>query len=147
MSEPFFYGCSLPPLGQNVPVDYLRFKKTDLIIPAAGLIMAAAVLFRSYSLTFATAVGNTAVVYVDGEEYGRYPLSQDTDIIIPGKCGFNNELVIKNGEADIIDALCPDKICVHERKISRTGETLVCLPNRVVVEIEGERDEIDAVAR
>ena len=131
----------------RLSLNYLRFRKTDFLIPAAGLVVAAAVLICSYFPVFGTAKGNTAVVYVDGEEYGRYPLSQDTDIIIPGKNGLNNELVIKNGEADIVDALCPDKICVHERKISRAGETLVCLPNRVVVEIEGERDEIDAVAR
>ena len=128
-------------------MDHLRPKKTDIIIPAAGLIISAAVLICSYYPAFGTDKGSTAVVYVDGEEYARLPLSVDTVITIPGKNHLNNRLIIKDGEADIVDALCPDKICVHERKISHAGETLVCLPNRVVVEIEGERYEIDAVAR
>ncbi len=136
MSEPFFY-----------LYDMLEFRKTDIIIPAAGLIIALAVIVFSYFPVFGVAEGSTAVVYVDGEEYTRLPLSVDAEITIPGKNHLNNKLIIKDGEADIVDALCPDKICVHERKITHSGETLVCLPNRVVVEIEGERDEIDAVAR
>jgi len=47
-----------------------------------------------------------------------------------------NVLVIENGEASIKSATCPDKICVSHRKISKSGETIVCLPNKVVVEIE-----------
>jgi hypothetical protein len=60
---------------------------------------------------------------------------------------MNNRLVIKDSEADILSADCPDKVCVHERKIRYAGETLVCLPNKVVVEIEGERGELDAVSK
>ena len=128
-------------------MDHLRPVKTDIIIPAAGLIIALTVIVFSYFPVFGTGDGNTVVVYVDGEEYTRLPLSVDTEITIPGKEHLNNKLIIKDGEADIVDALCPDKICVHERKIRRAGETLVCLPNRVVVEIEGEGAMVDAVAR
>ncbi len=126
----------------------LEFRKTDLIIPAAGLLAAILIyLIPVFGAPVSDAAGE-AVVTVGGEFYASYPLSQDTDVVIPGVKGFNNHLVIRNGEADIIDALCPDKICVHERKISRDGETLVCLPNRVVVEIRsGKEDGFDAVAR
>ena len=51
---------------------------------------------------------------------------------------------IKDGQADITKASCPDKICVDQRPVSRQGESLVCLPNKVVVEIEnGGEPEID----
>ncbi len=51
---------------------------------------------------------------------------------------------IKDGQADITKAYCPDKICVDQRPVSRQGESLVCLPNKVVVEIEnGGEPEID----
>ena len=124
----------------------LEFRKTDLLIPLTGIV-AALLIFGFYYLSAFGGTGNTAVVYVDGKEFGRFPLSEDTEVIIPGVRGFNNHLVIRDGKADITEAFCPDKICVHERSINKAGETLVCLPNKVVVEIEGERGGIDAVSR
>ncbi|HBE87040.1 MAG TPA: hypothetical protein DDW53_19330, partial [Lachnoclostridium sp.] len=40
--------------------------------------------------------------------------------------------------ASITEASCPDKVCVRTGKIHRSGELIVCLPNRVVITIEGE---------
>ncbi len=125
----------------------LRFRRADLIIPLA--VCLAAVLI--YIVPFASGLsvkGAEAAVTVDGVSYGVYPLDKDVDIVIPGANGGSNRLVIKDGEADIVEATCPDKICVHERKIRNRGETLVCLPNRVVVEIRGaEENGVDSVAR
>ena len=42
------------------------------------------------------------------------------------------------------EADCPDKICVNTGKISKIGETIVCLPHRVVVEIQGEVSQSDS---
>jgi hypothetical protein len=55
-------------------------------------------------------------------------------IEIPGKVG-KCILVISDGKADMESADCPNQICVHHSAISHTGETIVCLPNRVVIEI------------
>lgn len=55
-------------------------------------------------------------------------------IEIPGKVG-KCILVISDGKADMESADCPNQICVHHGAISHTGETIVCLPNRVVIEI------------
>ena len=83
------------------------------------------------------------VVFVDGTETGRYLLAQDEEILIKGTKG-DNLLVIKNGKAWVEEAECPDKLCVHTGKISRNGETIVCLPNKIVVEVvNGEENEID----
>ena len=55
-----------------------------------------------------------------------------------------NTLVIENGKADMISADCPDKLCVNQHAISSNGETIVCLPNKVVVEVEdGEEAQFD----
>ena len=127
---------------------YLKFKRYDLFIPAAAFITAALILFFSGMDIIAGNSGSTVVVTVAGEEYGRFPLSEDRDLIIPGDKGMDNHLVISKGEADIVDSRCPDKICVHQRKIRRKGETIVCLPNKVVIEITGdEESDIDAVSR
>ena len=46
----------------------------------------------------------------------------------------------------MIEADCPDQLCVHQKKISMNHESIICLPNRVVVEIESsENSEYDAV--
>ena len=59
-----------------------------------------------------------------------------------------NVLWIHNGMADMKNADCPDKICVNHQSISKARETIVCLPNKVVVEIiGGDSDKLDAMAQ
>ena len=93
--------------------------------------------------------GTAAIVTVDGQEYGRYPLSKDQDIPIEIDGEVTNYLVIRDGAADMTEADCPDLLCVNMKAISMDGETIVCLPNKVVVKIEGEtnKSEIDSMAQ
>lgn len=90
--------------------------------------------------------GAVVEITVDGEWYGSYALdhNQTVDIIV-GETKTNT-LVIQNGMADMTEASCPDKLCVHQKAISRTGETIVCLPNKVVAEVKGgSPSDLDAV--
>ncbi len=48
----------------------------------------------------------------------------------------HNTVEIKNGSVDVIWADCKNQICVNHKKISKKGEGIICLPNRVTVEIE-----------
>ncbi len=81
-------------------------------------------------------------ISVDGEIYGVYSLHEDQEI----KINETNVLVIKDGCADMIQADCPDQICVDHVEISKTGETIVCLPNKVIIEVKGaDSSEVDAV--
>jgi hypothetical protein len=91
-----------------------------------------------YGLTTGRLTGRnalTAEVQLDGKTYGEYPLSKDTEVVITSDRG-TNKLVIKDGQAAITEATCPDKICVHTGWISETGQTIVCMPNRVSVTIK-----------
>ena len=119
-------------------------KKNDVIL-IAGLLLAALAAFGGISWYLAADTQKAeAVVEVDGQEKGRYPLDQDTSVEIQLEDGSYNLLEIKDGRADITEASCPDKICVDHRPVSRRGESLVCLPNKVVVEIEnGQEAEVD----
>lgn len=120
-------------------------KKADVILLSAAI--AAALIFYLI-IRAGSGRGDVAVVTVDGQYYAQYPLDTDTDVIIPGAAGLDNELVIKNGVADIVSADCPDKLCVKQKAINLDGETLVCLPNKVVVEIKSESENsVDAVAQ
>lgn len=88
-------------------------------------------------------LGTTVRVTVDGEVFGEYSLSRDTTIDI---CGTNT-LVIEKGMAFLSEADCPDKLCVKMGRIYKKGQTIICLPNKVVVEIMGEEaDIVDGVA-
>lgn len=63
------------------------------------------------------------------KDAGQYQM-----IKIPGKVG-ECILIIKDGEAYMQEADCPNQICVHHSPVSNKGETIVCLPNRVIIEI------------
>ena len=90
--------------------------------------------------------GAFAKVTVDGQFYGAYSLKKDSEVEILIKEKVTNVLRIQNGKADMYMADCPDLLCVHQRAISRQKETIVCLPNKVVVEIVGGKEAgLDAV--
>ena len=76
-------------------------------------------------------------VKVNGELKGTYSLAEDQTIEINGG---TNILQIKNGKADMTEADCPDQLCVHQKAISRTGESIICLPNQVVVSVQGSKE-------
>ena len=115
-------------------------KKQDLLL--IGVLFAAALLLLGI-LYVTQDAGDQAVVTVDGEEYGRYPLSEDAKIPI----GNTNTLEIKDGEAKMAEADCPDKLCMKMPAIHKNGETIICLPNKIVVTIEGkEKTGYDTLA-
>lgn len=120
--------------------------KIDLIIIAAVIIIGA-VLLGIFLLN--KKPGKNVVVSVDGKEIATYPLDEDRDEWITGAYGGKNRLIIKNGTARIEEADCPDKLCVHQGSISNTNESIVCLPHRITVRVEGESDgEVpDAIAK
>lgn len=113
------------------------FRKKDFILITA-IIAAAAV--SALLITFARRYGGAAVrVTIDGRFYGEYDLSGDQSVSIDEKLG-HNRIVIENGSAYMADADCPDGYCMEYKPISRGGETIICLPHRLVVEVTGTRD-------
>jgi hypothetical protein len=120
--------------------------RNDIILAAVILVIAAAgLLFVKFTKT----QGNTVVVKINGVETETHSLSENGEYEI--KTGKNNEnisvLVIKDGKAYVSVADCPDGICKNFKPISYVGETITCLPHKVVIEITGDNTEIslDAV--
>ena len=89
-------------------------------------------------LTFFRSAGDTVTVTVDAEIYGVYSLSEDRiqDIYTGENGQHHNRLVIKDGKAFVEAASCPDGICVAHKPVFRDGESIICLPNRVVVTVD-----------
>lgn len=91
--------------------------------------------------------GEWAVIEVDGLETARYPLAKDCSAVIEGYGGGRNTLVIEGGSVYVTDASCPDRLCEKQGRISKNGETIVCLPNRVVITVQGgEGTALDGLA-
>jgi hypothetical protein len=117
-----------------------QFGKQDLIFIGI-LLLLCLVILGVYALFFHEA-GSAVVVTVDGQTYGTYLLSQEQTVSICDSEGnVTNTLVIRDGKADMTEADCPDKLCVHQKAISVEKENIVCLPNRVVVTVTGSDEE------
>ena len=86
--------------------------------------------------------GAEVLVFVDGEEIARYALSQDTCVTI-GDDEHYNTLEIAGGNARVTAASCPDGLCRKQGAVRADGEMIVCLPNRLVVEVRGGAVETD----
>ena len=111
----------------------------DLILVAVLLVAALALFFGLRSRQARdTGSGAQAVVTVEGREVGRYPLSKNDTFPLNGG---TNILVVENGEAWVSEANCPDKVCMGMGKISRNGEFIACLPNRLLVVVEGAAED------
>ncbi len=86
--------------------------------------------------------GTEVQVTVDGETWGRYSLMEDRVVEIRTQKGVNR-LVIQDGEVYVEFADCADGICADHNPISRTKESIVCLPHGVVITVRGGEDGKD----
>ena len=131
-------------------IDKNKKKRKHDIILGLILLSVASILFVIDLTNVSSDTGNKKVVVsVDGKKIAEYPLKKDATYELSGSHLGTNTLVIKSGKAYISEASCPDKQCMKQGKISRAGEMLVCLPNRVVVKIvDSKKDEpvIDGVS-
>ena len=117
----------------------MKKHKKELILILAILAAAAVGFFINYQNSRRPAV--FVEVSVDGTAVASYDLNEtldlnkDTELTVEGWNGGTNHVVIKDGTVHVTEASCPDKVCVHQGRITMNGELLVCLPNRVIVTI------------
>ena len=126
----------------------MKIKKGDIIISLALLLLS---LLMSFGISNSkpTTSGKILRVEQNSKLYGEYPLDIDREVVFDDGVHFN-KIVIKDGKAYMDEANCRDQICTHMKEISMNGETIICLPNRVFLEVvdpENENDDIDKVSR
>ena len=118
-----------------------RMSKKDWVLIVV-ILCVAGLAFLLHEVIGADGAGSVTVK-VNGKIEGVYSLAEDREIKINGG---SNVLVIKNHEADMVDANCPDKLCVNQKPVSKNHESIICLPNKIVLKIvDGEEAELDAV--
>jgi hypothetical protein len=119
--------------------------RNDLIFIIAILVIVA---IGATAMFFLRGEGSAVRVEVDGTVIGTYPLSVDREVeILTGENGEErNLLVIKDGKATVTAATCPDGICASHKPISREGESIVCLPHKVVITVIGGEEAPDVIA-
>ncbi len=121
-------------------------KKNDIYL-AAAVLAAAFLLWMMQRFVF-SAKGEQITVVQDGEVVGTYLLTEENTLTFIDGAGGKNVLVIRDGEAYMSEADCPDKLCMRQKAIAKKGESIICLPHRLAVEVTaGEEAQVDAVVR
>ena len=111
---------------------YSLFRVWDLVIFVLLLAGIGVALYFAFAPTQA---GALAEVYVNGEKRAEFLLSVDRELRLD-----HLKVVVQGGSLWVEEADCPDKICEKTGKIRKAGQTIVCLPNRVVIRIKGKGD-------
>jgi hypothetical protein len=119
-------------------------KKADIALFFIILILGLAVSFFSLG---GNSDGNKVVITVNGEIYGTYDLSKNQVIEISQNDHTNN-ITIKDGTVSMSYSNCKNQVCVNTGSISQTKDTIACLPNKVLIEIENtsQGGDIDVIS-
>ena len=118
-------------------------KKADIILFICLILLGGALSYLAFS---GSSTGDLVVVKVNGEIYGKYSLSKDRTITV-NRNGHMNKITIKGGKVQVSKSSCKNQICVKQGSISTTHQSIVCIPNRVVVSIEGMGGEYDVISQ
>ena len=125
-------------------MNWLKTHKNDVLLTAALLILGGVL---ALVLLFTRQGGGLVRVQIDGQTVMELPLNEDARIVL-GEGERTNTLVIEGGAARVTAADCPDQICVNHGAIRYAGESIVCLPHRLVVTVEGGQGSgVDGTAK
>lgn len=113
-------------------------KKKDILL-AVSVVVTALLLLLILKIPDSGAGGEIRIT-IDGSLYGTYSLQEDQTIEIAQESG-TNIVYIRNGAAWMEEADCPDGYCIRQGRVSRTKQTIVCLPHKLVVEVTGTRSD------
>jgi len=123
----------------------LTFCKGDVVVIFACM-MLAVLIGVLFVRTTGTDKGENVVIYQDGNKIQEISLHENTEILIENS--YTNKIMVKDEKVAIVESDCPGMDCVHSGWIGGKGRSLVCLPNRVEIRIEGEMEsEVDFIVR
>lgn len=110
---------------------HLKYRSLAL----AAILILFALLFLLFQRLHPGKKGAAAEISCSGQVVQVLDLSKDQEVTIETPNGGTNHLVVKDGEIWCSDASCPDKLCVKQGKKHLDTDTIVCLPNQMIVAI------------
>ncbi|KUO53316.1 MAG: hypothetical protein APF76_08685 [Desulfitibacter sp. BRH_c19] len=128
----------------------MRFKKGDLVIII--LLIAASISWFMKDIIWPNDTNNQAVIKIDGQIHTTIPLDSSNErkeiaLTLPDDNDVHSIIVTEKDKIWVEESSCPNKICVNTGEISKPSQSIVCLPNKVVIYIEGsEKTDIDDVS-
>ncbi len=120
-------------------------KKGDKILIIVVLIILGISLFQI--LKPGKAGNKIVIIRSDGKVIQQISLNtnKNSEFLVKSREGHLT-VEIKNGKVRVVNSTCKDKLCVKEGWISKSGESIVCLPNRISISIIGRNDQpVDSV--
>ena len=113
-------------------------KKADIILFVVLVVLGIAC---TVGLAVTRTSGSTVVIERNGELYATYSLNENRTIEISADARDEvcNTVVIKDGTVYMESASCHNQVCVKHSAISLAGESIICLPNKIIVRIEGSK--------
>ncbi len=97
-------------------------------------------------ISFGRSVGRNVVIYSGERLVFTAPLSQPRQVGLRGPLG-ETQIEIQDGKLRVTSSPCPRKICIGMGEIHRSGDLLACVPNQILVRIEGEESSYDLLSR
>lgn len=122
----------------------MRWFRWGDAIPAVAVLLIAVLMLVPWASSAAGAV--VKVQTPDGTEY--LSLAENREVSVEGR-GYRLTLVVQDGQVYVREATCPDQVCRHTGAISRTAQSIACVPAAVIVTVEGAAEDAqpDAVTR
>lgn len=117
-------------------------KKADVILFILIIVLG---LIISFGPLHKAAGGTEVRISCDGKLYGIYDLNVDQTIEVTEN-GHTNVISIEGGKVWMESATCHNQICVKKGAITLSGDSIVCLPNKVTVEITGKGGDVDVIS-
>lgn len=122
-----------------------RFGKNDVIFISLLALLCVVVCVWVYK--GGAVEGSNILITVDGKEYGTYSLLEEQTINIC-EGDTKNIIEIRAGKAYMSEASCPDQLCVDQNEISFNKESIICLPNKVVITVISDvESDVDGIVR
>ena len=115
-------------------------KKKDMILIVAVLAIS---LISLAAIKMTQKDGKEVIVTVDGKEVYKTSIKKDQIYQIPEENG-TNVMQIKDGKVTMIEATCPDHYCMKQKAVDEHGGSIICLPNKVVIEGENTAEDSDS---
>jgi len=110
-------------------------KRGDIILTAFLLIIA---MVLAGLFAFGHSAADTVEVLIDGKLYTSASLDTPQTITIDQQNRYA-VIEIKDKQVRMVSANCPDKLCVKQGYISKAGQSIVCLPQKIVIVLKGNK--------